>query len=224
MLRSRKEHVVAELVECLRAAETLIVADYRGLTHAELNAVRTELLAHGARFTVVKNTLTKRAAEAAGVEALDEFLTGPTAIAFVHDGDMVAVARTLNDTARATRRLELKGGILAGRAVGADAVRELATLPPVDVLRGQVLGAVVAPLTSLLALVSAPLTDLVGLIDARIEQLRSAVPDGAGAPPSAAEAPASGPRAEAAPVAPAAAEAPQEATEETSDTPTEEQE
>ena len=171
MLKTEKEQVVAELVERLREADTLIVADYRGLTHAELDGVRTELLGHGARFTVCKNTLTRRAASAAGTEALLEFLTGPTAIAFVHDGDMVAVAKTLAETARTTRRLELKGAVLEGRTVDADAVRELATLPPADVLRGQVLGAIVAPLTSLLGLVSAPLTNLVGLIDARIEQL-----------------------------------------------------
>ena len=171
MLKTEKEQVVAELAERLREADTLIVADYRGLTHAELDGVRTELLGHGARFTVCKNTLTRRAASEAGTEALLEFLTGPTAIAFVHDGDMVAVAKTLAETARTTRRLELKGAVLEGRTVNADAVRELATLPPTDVLRGQVLGAIVAPLTSLLGLVSAPLTNLVGLIDARIEQL-----------------------------------------------------
>jgi large subunit ribosomal protein L10 len=181
VLKTEKEQVVAELVERLREADTLIVADYRGLTHAELDGVRTELLGHGARFTVCKNTLTRRAASAAGTEALLEFLTGPTAIAFVHDGDMVAVAKTLADTARTTRRLELKGAVLQGRTVNADAVRELAMLPPEDVLRGQVLGAIVAPLTSLLGLVSAPLTNLVGLIDARIEQL------GADADPAPAE-------------------------------------
>src|SRR5262245_36903359 len=172
MLKTEKEQVVAELVERLRSADTLIVADYRGLTHAELDGVRTELLGHGARFTVCKNTLTRIAASAAGADSLLEFLTGPTAIAFVHDGDMIAVARTLNETARTTRRLELKGAVLQGRSVGAEAVRELATLPPADVLRGQVLGAIVAPLTSLLGLVTAPLTNLVALIDASIEQPR----------------------------------------------------
>ena len=146
MLKTEKEQIVAELVERLRTADTLIVADYRGLTHAELDGVRTELLGHGARFTVCKNTLTRIAANAAGTEALLEFLTGPTAIAFVHDGDMIAVARTLNETARTTRRLELKGGVLQGRTVGADGMRELATLPPTEILRGQVLGAIVAPL------------------------------------------------------------------------------
>ncbi len=182
MLKTEKEEVVAELVERLRTSETLLIADYRGLTHAELDNVRTELLKHGARFTIVKNTLTKRAAEAAGVDALNDFLTGPTAIAFVNAGDMVAVAKTLSETARTTRRLELKGGVLDGKSIDGDAVRDLATLPPFDILRGQVLGAVVAPLTSLLGLVSAPLQSVVGLIDARIEQLRAAGDTGASGP------------------------------------------
>ena len=197
MLKTEKEKVVADLVERLRASETLLIADYRGLTHAELDDVRTQLLQHGARFTIVKNTLTKRAADEAGVDGLHEFLTGPTAIAFVNAGDMVAVAKTLSETARTTRRLELKGGLLDGKSIDADAVRDLATLPPMDVLRGQVLGAVVAPLTSLLGLVGAPLQNLVGLIDARIDQLQAG---GAEAPAQAEEASA------AAEEAPAAAE------------------
>ena len=171
MEKPEKEQVVAELVERLRTSDTLIVADYRGLNMTEIDAVRGELLQHGARFSVVKNTLTRRAADAAGVEALNEFLDGPTAIAFVGEGDMVAVAKTLNETARRTRVLALKGGIMQGRSITADDVRELAALPPVDVLRGQVLGAIVAPLTAIAGLVSAPLQDLYGLLDARIEQL-----------------------------------------------------
>jgi large subunit ribosomal protein L10 len=181
MLRAEKERVVSELAERLRSSETLIVADYRGLTHKELDGVRTELLKSGARISVVKNTLTRRAAEQAGVEALVELLDGPIAIAFVGDGDMVAVAKALDQTAKATRRLSLKGGVLAGRTITAEAVKDLASLPPVDVLQGQVLGAIVAPLTSLLGLVRAPLQDLVGLIDARIEQLQAG--GGEGEPP-----------------------------------------
>ena len=176
MLKTDKERVVVDLVERLRTSETLIVADYRGLTHKELDSVRTDLLKAGARFSVVKNTLTRRAAEEAGVEALLGLLDGPTAIAFVHDGDMVAVAKTLDETARTTRRLSLKGGVLSGRAIDADGVKGLASLPPADVLRGQVLGAIVAPLTGLAGLLNAPLQDLVGLIDARIDQLGGAAP------------------------------------------------
>ena len=172
MLRQDKERVVEELVERLRASDTLIVADYRGLTMSEIDGVRTELLKHGARFSVVKNSLTKRAAEVAGVEALIELLDGPTAIAFVQDGDMVAVAKSLNDTARQTRVLTLKGGILQGQPVGTDEVVRLASLPPADVLQGQVLGAVVGPLNAIVGLFTAPLRDLVGVFDARILQLQ----------------------------------------------------
>ena len=171
MLKREKERVVADLVERLRASDTLIVADYRGLTMPQIDGVRTEVLKHGARFTVVKNTLTKRAAEEAGVPELVELLDGPTAIAFVGDGDMVGVAKALNDTARQTKILSLRGGILQGKPMSAEEVRDLASLPPADVLRGQVLGAIVAPLSAIAALINAPLQDLVGLIDARIEQL-----------------------------------------------------
>ena len=163
---------MAELAERLRASDTLIVADYRGLTMTEIDGVRTELLKHGARFSVVKNTLTKRAAEEAGVKELIDLLDGPTAIAFVQDADMVAVAKSLNETAKQTRVLTLKGGILQGQPVGADEVVRLASLPPADVLQGQVLGAVVGPLNAIVGLFTAPLRDLVGVIDARISQLQ----------------------------------------------------
>jgi large subunit ribosomal protein L10 len=172
VLKEKKEQVVAELVERLRSTDTLIVADYRGLSMKEIDGVRGELLQHGARFSVVKNTLTRRAAEEAGVEALKDFLDGPTAIAFVGDGDMVAVARTLSDTARRTKILAVRGGILQGETITADQVRDLATLPPLDVLQGQVLGAIVGPMNAVVGLFTAPLRDLVNVLDARIQQLQ----------------------------------------------------
>jgi large subunit ribosomal protein L10 len=172
MKRDQKEQVVEELTQRLKAADTLLVADYRGLTMPQIDDLRTRLIASGARFTVVKNTLTRRAAEAAGTEALLALLDGPSAIAFLEaDGDMVAAAKALADTARETHVLEIRGGIMQGRAVTAAEVESLATLPPEEVLRGQVLGAIVAPLTTLAGLLNALLQNLVGLIDARIEQL-----------------------------------------------------
>jgi large subunit ribosomal protein L10 len=172
MKRDQKEQVVEELTARLKAAETLLVADYRGLTMPQIDDLRTKLLASGARFTVVKNTLTRRAAEAAGTDALLALLDGPSAIAFLEtDGDMVAAAKALADAARETQVLEIRGGIMQGRTVTAQEVASLATLPPAEVLRGQVLGAIVAPLTALAGLLNAPLQNLVGLIDARIEQL-----------------------------------------------------
>jgi large subunit ribosomal protein L10 len=219
MLRKDKERVVADLAERLRGSDTLILADYRGLSVSELDDVRTKLLEHGARFSVVKNTLTKRAASEAGLETLTALLDGPTAIAFVGDGDMAAVAKTLNDTARRTRVLQIKGGILQGAPLEASQVVELASLPPADVLQGQVLGAIVGPLTSVVALFAAPLQDFVGLLDARVEQLGG--PDAAEAEPEgeaarAAEAAAAEPAAEPA-AEEASADTPEETSEETAD-------
>jgi len=169
-----KERVVADLTERLKNTETLLVADYRGLTMPQIDDLRTKLLEHGARFAVVKNTLTRRAAEAAGSDALLAMLEGPTAIAFLEsEGDPVAVAKALVDAARDTKVLELRGGLLEGRPVEPGEIESLAKLPPLDVLRGQVLGAITAPLTGIVALFTAPLQDLYGLIDARIEQLQA---------------------------------------------------
>src|SRR5437016_3930339 len=172
MKREQKEQVVDELTQRLKAAESFLVADYRGLTMPQIDELRTRLIESGARFTVVKNTLTRRAAEAAGADALLALLDGPSAIAFLEaDGDIVAAAKALADSARETRVLEIRGGVMQGRVLTAAEVESLATLPPEDVLRGQVLGAIVAPVTALAGLLNAPLQNLVGLIDARIEQL-----------------------------------------------------
>jgi large subunit ribosomal protein L10 len=191
MQKSDKERVVAELTERLRTSETLIVADYRGLTNAEIDDLRSKLIEHGARFAVVKNTLTRRAAEAAGADALLALLEGPSAIAFVEsDGDPVAVAKALSTAATSTKILAIRGGVLEGKSLTAAEVESLAKLPPADVIRAQLVGAIVSPLTTVVALLAAPLRDLVGLIDARIEQLEEQGDSSAAEAAPAAEAPA----------------------------------
>jgi large subunit ribosomal protein L10 len=220
MQKEEKERVVAELTEKLRTAETLFVADYRGLTMPQIDALRGRMLENGAKLSVVKNTLTRRAAEAAGTNALLALLDGPTAIAFIEaDGDMVAVAKALADSARETKVLEIRGGVMQGREITAENVEALAKLPPLDILRGQVLGAIVAPLSAIAALLNAPLQNLYGLIDARIEQLQ------AGGDTSAAEAaPAEEAAVEAADEAPAAEVAEEAPEAEAAPEPTEPQE
>jgi large subunit ribosomal protein L10 len=208
MLKRDKEQMVERLTERIRDAETLIVADYRGLTNAQMEGLRDELIQHGARFAVVKNTLTRRAAQAAGNEALLALLDGPTAIAFLEsDADPVATAKALSKLARDSRVLAIRGGILAGKPVTSEDVESLATLPPADVLRGQVLGAIVGPVQALAGLVAAPLTNLVGLIDARIEQLggeSEAAPEAPAAEEEAPAAEAEAPIEETSPEAPVA--------------------
>ncbi len=175
MKKEDKEQVVKELTERLKTSDTLLVADYRGLTMPQIDALRSRLIESGARFTVVKNTLTRRAAEAAGADALLTLLEGPSAIAFLEaDGDMVAAAKALADSARESRVLEIRGGVMQGRAITAEEVQNLASLPPIDILRGQVLAAIIAPVTAIAALINAPLQNLYGLLDARIEQLGGA--------------------------------------------------
>src|SRR5947208_14595563 len=119
--KADKERVVTELAERLRASETVLVADYRGLTMPQIDTLRSRLLESGARFSVVKNTLTRRAAEAAGADALLALLEGPNAVAFLEaDGDMVAAAKALADSARETRVLAIRGGVMQGREITAE--------------------------------------------------------------------------------------------------------
>ncbi len=172
MLRQDKERIVGELAERLKSSPNLLVADYRGLTMPEIDELRTKLLETGARFSVVKNTLTRLAAEQAGIQALLDLIDGPTAIAFIDaDGDPAAAAKVLNDSARTRDVLVIRGGLLEGDTVGDAEIKQLATLPPADILRAQLAGAVAAPLTTIVGLFTAPLRDLVNVLDARIKQL-----------------------------------------------------
>jgi large subunit ribosomal protein L10 len=174
MLRSEKERVVEQLAERLRTTETLMVADYRGLTMPEIDELRSRLLEAGARFTVVKNTLTKLAAEQAGTTDVLQLIEGPTAIAFLEaEGDPVAVAKVLNETARAHDVLVIRGGVLEGAIVGDAEIKRLATLPATDVLRAQLVGALSAPMATIVGVFSAPMRDFVGVLRARIDQLEA---------------------------------------------------
>jgi large subunit ribosomal protein L10 len=173
MLRQDKERIVSELAERLKSSQNLLVADYRGLSMPEIDELRSKLLETGARFSVVKNTLTRLAAEEAGVKQLLDLIDGPTAIAFIDaEGDPAAAAKILNDTARAHDVLVIRGGLLEGDTVSDVEIKRLATLPPADVVRAQFAGAVAAPLTTIVGLFTAPLRDLVNVLDARITQLQ----------------------------------------------------
>jgi large subunit ribosomal protein L10 len=197
MLKRDKERIVAELTDRLRSAQSLIVTDYRGLSVKEIDDLRTKLLEHGVRYTVVKNTLTRLAAEQAEAKDLLELLDGPTAIAFLEsDADPAVAAKVLNEIAGAGKILVIRGGVLEGKTITEADVKILASLPPTDVLRAQLVGALAAPMATIVGLFAAPLRDLVGVIDARIKQLEEqgeavpAVEAEGEAPPSEAEPPA----------------------------------
>src|SRR5437667_2672885 len=173
MLRQDKERIVSELAERLKSSQNLLVADYRGLTMPEIDELRTKLLETGAHFSVVKNTLTRLAAEQAGVQPLLELIDGPTAIAFIDaDGDPAAAAKILNDTARTNDVLVIRGGLLEGDTVSDVEVKRLATLPPADVVRAQLAGAVAGPLPTGAGRFTGPLAVLATGLEARIPAMQ----------------------------------------------------
>jgi len=154
-----KRATVAALKEDLLAAKATIVADYRGLTVANINAVRRVLRGEGIKYRVVKNRLAKIAAQEAGNTELAALLEGPSALA-MGSGDEVALAKSFLDAIRPYRTVAVRGAILGGRRVDAASVTRLATLPSREVLLGQLAGGMVAPLASMASLFAAPLRNL----------------------------------------------------------------
>jgi large subunit ribosomal protein L10 len=154
MNRAEKAAVIDRIADDIKGAEAVYAVDYRGLSVAQAANLRTKLREADAVFQVVKNSLTERAADQAGAEALKPVLEGPTALTFVH-GDAAVAAKALNDAARATQLLEFKGGLLNGNALSADDVRSLARLPTREVLYGQLVGTVAAPLSGLVRTLNA---------------------------------------------------------------------
>jgi large subunit ribosomal protein L10 len=148
MLKQRKEEIVGTLTEELGSVTAMIVADPTGLSVAEMKDLRNRLRPTGAQFRVAKNTLARIAAREAGREELVGLLVGPTAITLV-PGDPAAAAKTLSDFGRTSRKLELRGAYLDGETLGADSVRQLATLPPREQLLAQLVGSMVSPISGL---------------------------------------------------------------------------
>jgi large subunit ribosomal protein L10 len=171
--REEKAAVVERLAERMREASALIVADYRGLTVGQVADVRSSLREAGAGFHVSKNTLARIAAAQAGQDALVGLLEGPTAIAFAGD-DVPGTAKRLQDAARTTRVLAVRGAVVDGRPLTADDVRRLADLPSREVILSQAVGAVAAPLQATASVIAAPLREVVGLLDAYIAQRQEA--------------------------------------------------
>jgi len=171
-VRAQKEQTVDALAEKISRSQIVIVTDYRGLTVAEMSALRGRLRQAGAEYQVAKNTLTRFAAEKAGRAGLVEDLTGPSAIAFGFE-EPAALAKSFQEYLRTTRttNLVLKGGVLGDRRVSADQIGQLADLPPRDVVLGQALGSVVGPLSSFLMLITAPIQNVIGVLEARRQQL-----------------------------------------------------
>lgn len=200
MNRDEKAAVIDRIAGELESSQAVFAVDYRGITVSQVADLRARLRAVDATFAVVKNSLTERAADKAGAEALKGVLQGPTALTFVR-GDAAAAAKALSDAQRVTEVLAFKGGLMDGQAVGPDDIRAIAKLPSREVLYAQLVGTVAAPLTGLARTLNA----LISGIAVQLGQIRdqglvsgTAAPAEPEAPAAEAEAPsADAPEAEA---------------------------
>ncbi|MGA5301239.1 50S ribosomal protein L10 [Nucisporomicrobium flavum] len=160
-VRADKATAVAELTEHFRNSAATVLTEYRGLTVAELTALRRSLGAD-TKYSVSKNTLAKRAASDAGIEGLDALFAGPTALAFV-TGDPVEAAKGLRAFARTNPALVIKGGVFEGKAISAEEVGKIADLEPREVLLAKLAGAMKGNLTKAAGTFQAPLAQVARL-------------------------------------------------------------
>ena len=188
MPTDEKRATVAELAEAFGTSTSSIVADYRGLSVADMATIRRSLRGQGVRYRVVKNRLAKIAAEQAGASEIQPLLEGPSAIALGSD-DEAALARTFLDAIRPYRTMTVRGGVIRGRRIDAEAVTRLAALPGRDVLLSQLAGGIASPLAATASLLAAPLRNfayaLQQLADLRHE---GSGPSGPAGPAGASEA------------------------------------
>ena len=206
MNRDQKAAVVDEIAGQLQEAEAVFAIDYRGISVSQVAELRGKLRDADAVFRIVKNSLTERAADKAGASELKELLDGPTALTFVA-GDPVLAAKALNDSARVFQLLDFKGGLMNGASLSAEEIRSLARLPGREVLHGQLVGTIAAPLSGLVRTLNALIAGLAiqlqqvaeqGLVSGEEPEAPAAEPEADAAPEPEADA-APEPEADAAP-------------------------
>jgi len=163
--KEEKQKVVEELKEKFQNSRVAVLANYRGLDVAAITALRRRLRESGSELKVAKNTLTGIAAREVGLQGLEAYLEGPTAIAFGFT-DPVAPAKILNEFMREFKQLEIKGGILEGKVIQDKEIRRLADLPAREVLLGKVLGGMQAPLYGLVSVLQGSLRSFVYALEA----------------------------------------------------------
>ena len=177
MPRARKEQKAEQvelLTEKLKKARVAVLTDYRGLTVSQMQELRGRLRTGDVEYRVVKNTLVRRAAEAAGVPALQSELEGPLAIAFGYE-DLSLPAKLINEFVRATRlKLDIKGGLVEGRVFSPDQVKQLADLPSRESLIAQLMGTMQAPVGQMVGIMQTPLQQLMGVLNAYKTKMEAA--------------------------------------------------
>jgi large subunit ribosomal protein L10 len=210
MNREQKAAAIEEVAGQIQESEAVFAVDYRGISVPQAAELRTRLTEAGARFRVVKNTLTERAADQAGAEPLKEVLEGPTAFTFVlaDGGDVALAAKALATFRREHDVLAFKGGVMNGDALTVDQLEALSKLPARDVLHGQLVAMIASPITGLVRGLNALISGLAiqlgqirdqGLVGGDAPAEEAAAQEPAAEEPAAEEAPAEEPAAEEAP-------------------------
>lgn len=171
--RDEKAIQIADIADRLGRAASVVMVDYRGLNVSQMTELRKRLRDVGVEFKVAKNTLALRAASQESIDGLEEYLVGPVALAFGYD-DPVAPAKVLSGFIKESRKGTIKGGVLEGQVLNAEAIQQLSDLPPREVLLAQVVGGIASPLTGLVTVLSGTMRNLVYVLDAIREQKESA--------------------------------------------------
>jgi large subunit ribosomal protein L10 len=187
MNREQKAAAIAEIVAQIKESDAVFAVDFRGISVPQAADVRTRLRDADASFRVVKNTLTERAADEAGVESLKSLLEGPTALTFVR-GDAATAAKAIATFSRETQLLTFKGGLLDGEPLDAEQIIAISRLPSRDVLYGQLVGVVAAPITGLARGLNALLSGVAVALGEVLRKKESGELPAGDAPAAAAEA------------------------------------
>jgi large subunit ribosomal protein L10 len=169
MPTDEKAVVIDELAEQLTRAKLAILTDYRGLSVTALQQLRANLRPHNAEFRIAKNTLTRIAAEKAGIDGLTPMLDGPLALVLAYD-DIVAPSKAISDFARTSRVLTVKGGVLDQSIIPAKAIEDLATMPSREELLSKLLGLLNSPAQRLVTVINQPNQGFVRVLNAYAEQ------------------------------------------------------
>ncbi len=167
----KKVEQVEQITALLRESQLSILTDYRGLTVADLQGLRSQLRPHDAGIRVIKNSLAAIAADNVGLAEIRSFLTGPTAIV-TSSADPVAPSKVVSDFARATHVLQIKMGVLEGQIISAEEIENLASLPSREVLLARVVGGVQSPLAGLVGVLSGTIRALAYVLQGRADQLQ----------------------------------------------------
>lgn len=175
ILREKKEQLIAYYVEQIKNSDAIIVTEYRGLTVPQIQTLRNKIRAADGSFAVVKNTLARRALQEAGWPSIDNMLTGPIGIGFCAR-NVPGVAKAVTDFAKDNDALQVKGGLMGQRVINGDSVKQLASLPSLEVLRAQLLGLINSPASQLVGVVAGGVRQLINVVNAYAEKEAEPVP------------------------------------------------